>query len=319
MNNSCNNKRIRHDARIAAHITVALEPFFEMLIAERGVSRNTQMAYQLDLVDFLQFCRFVEGQQVAPLLTEDNIRRYCAHLAQQQRSTATIHRRLTAIKQYCLFCMQEESLTSDPTQYLTRPVRRKRLPRIVSERDVQLLFEAAQALPTLERTRALLMLLLLYGSGLRVSELVSLQWGACEGDGAFLRIKGKGGKERCVPLCTHAYHLLATWRTMIGQTLWIFPSSATKGYLSRQRIFQILKHLATQAGLDPSCLSPHVLRHAFATHLLEHGADLMSLKKMLGHRDITTTEIYTHVMPERLDQTVRQYHPLGHATHKCVL
>jgi integrase/recombinase XerD len=287
-----------------------------MLVVERGVSSNTQMAYRSDLVDFLVFCRFTEDQRVSHVMTEENIRHYCSYLTQQQTSSATIHRRLSAIKQYCLFLVQEEVLSSDPTQFLTRPAKGKRLPRILSEQDLNLLFETTQILPPTERTRALVMLFLLYGSGLRVSELISLQWGAIERDGAFLRIRGKGEKERCVPLCTQARGLLGEWRTILGKTRWIFPSPMTGRHLTRQRIFQILRDIACQAGLNPSCLSPHVLRHAFATHLLEHGVDLMSLKKMLGHRDISTTEIYTHVMPERLAQTVAKYHPLGRATRE---
>ncbi|MDR2417020.1 MAG: tyrosine recombinase [Holosporales bacterium] len=318
MNNSAKSKLSRHDAQQTSHIVLALEPFFEMLIVERGVSSNTHAAYRSDLIDFLVFCRFAEDQTITHVMTEENIRNYCGYLTRQQMSSATIHRRLSAIKQYCLFLVQEEILPSDPMQFLTRPAKGKRLPRILSEQDLKLLFEAAQILPPTERTRALVMLSLLYGSGLRVSELVSLQWGAIERDGAFLRIRGKGNKERCVPLCTQARGLLGEWHSILGKTRWIFPSPITGKYLTRQRIFQILRDIACRAGLDPSCLSPHVLRHAFATHLLENGVDLMSLKKMLGHRDIATTEIYTHVMPERLAQTVAKYHPLGRVTREDI-
>jgi integrase/recombinase XerD len=290
-----------------------------MLVVERGVSRSTVVAYKTDLVDFLVFCHCVSCHAVVKAMTEENIRSYCSHLTQRRMRIATICRRLSAIKQYSLFLMQEKALEKDPMQFFASPAREQLLPRVLSEQDLRRLFDATQIFPDLERTRTLLMLSILYGSGLRVSELVSLQWGSVEGDGAFLRIRGKGNKERCVPLCTQARNLLGTWRSMAEGTRWIFPSPLTGGYLTRQRIFQILKCVAAQAGLDPSCLSPHVLRHAFATHLLEHGVDLMSLKKMLGHHDIATTEIYTHVMPERLTQTVQKYHPLGQKASKKLL
>jgi integrase/recombinase XerD len=292
-----------------------VESFLEMLAVERGSSLNTREAYRSDLIDFLKFCHCSETHPIAQIFTEENVREYCIYLTRQSMSSATVRRRLSALKQYGVFLVQEDILAKDPIQFLDRPKKEKRLPRTLSEKDVKSLFEATHIFPPYEETRALLMLSLLYGSGLRVSELTALQWGNIENNGSFLRFIGKGKKERRVPLCSQSCALLKEWRSLTGKKpLWIFPSTAKSGHLTRQRIFQILKHIALEAGLASSCLSPHVLRHAFATHLLEHGVDLMSLKKMLGHRDIATTEIYTHVMPERLSQTVFKHHPLAQAS-----
>ncbi|MDR1267141.1 MAG: tyrosine-type recombinase/integrase [Holosporales bacterium] len=288
-----------------------LEPFLEMLAVERNAASNTQTAYRSDLVDFLCFCSVSDTGEIAQALTEENLRAYCAHLRRLQRVPATTRRRISALKQYSAFLVREGVLTTDPTASLEIPKKGKRLPRIISEKDLQRLFASVQLLPQTERVRTLLMFSLLYGSGLRVSELVRLQWGHIEANGTFLRILGKGGRERRVPLCSQSLQLFEEWKSCV-KGVWIFPSPGKRKYLTRQRIFQILRKTAEEAGLDPTCLSPHVLRHAFATHLLERGVDLISLKKMLGHQDISTTEIYTHIRPERLAQTVLKYHPLAH-------
>ncbi|MDR2412115.1 MAG: tyrosine-type recombinase/integrase [Holosporales bacterium] len=281
-----------------------------MLAVERNVTPNTRAAYHTDLINFIRFFLPSQVRSIVQIFTEENLRTYCASLAHSKKSTATICRKISTLKQYGAFLVREGQLAMDPTQLLEMPKKEKHLPRVVSEDDLRSLFSAVAFLKTKEQMRALLMLSLLYGSGLRVSELVGLQWGHIESSGTFLRILGKGRRERRVPLCSRSLQLLKEWRSL-SDTRWIFPSSKKGTHLTRQRIFQILREIAHQAGLGFFCLSPHVLRHAFATHLLERGVDLISIKKMLGHRDVATTEIYTHVQPEHLTQTVLKHHPLA--------
>lgn len=298
-----------------AHPT--LEPFLEMLLVERGASRNTVDAYKRDLASFFEQC-------ADPLnATEQEIKTYLHVLSQQGMAPSSRARKLSSLRQYFRFLQAEGILQEDPTFTLEGPKRDKPLPKVLSEQEIERLLQVTQSLPEKEAKRLLCLLELSYASGLRVSELVSLSLRSIEqvlkhpGHPAMI-IRGKGNKERLVPLtqtallATQAYletrkHFLKLKET----SPFLFPSPAKEGHLTRQRFGQLLKQLAIKAGISPSKISPHVLRHAFATHLLHHGADLVSVQKLLGHSDISTTEIYTHLMTEQMQDFVAEYHPLS--------
>jgi len=245
------------------------------------------------------------------------IRRYLGALADGGRGARTAARRLSALRQFYRFLFADGVRPDDPTAGVDNPARGRSLPRILSEAQVEALFEAARARHGRAGTRLRALLEIIYATGLRVSELVGLPLSARTGDGRFLLVSGKGGKERMVPLSEPARAAIDQWlphrRALVGDggSPWLFPTAATEGHLTRQRFAQMLKELAADAGLDPRAVSPHVLRHAFASHLLAHGADLRSLQQMLGHADISTTQIYTHVLEERLTRLVAERHPLA--------
>lgn len=240
----------------------------------------------------------------------------------------TLARRLSAMRQFFRFLVSDGTRADDPTAGLDPPRLGRPLPKILSEAEVARLIAAAAGWPDEEGARLRALLELLYATGLRVSELVGLPLAAAQRDPRFLLVRGKGGKERVVPLSAPARQALAAYlecrgrflpqnrrpRTKLADTKtarWLFPSRGADGHLTRQRCGQLLKELALAAGLDPARLSPHVLRHAFASHLLDHGADLRSVQQMLGHADIATTQIYTHVQSERLRRLVETAHPLA--------
>ncbi|HLJ63026.1 MAG TPA: tyrosine recombinase, partial [Stellaceae bacterium] len=228
-------------------------------------------------------------------------------------------RRLSALRQFYRFLLLEGVRHDDPTASLDAPRRKRPLPKILTESEMNALLAAAQAWPGPEGKRLLCLAELLYGSGLRVSELVSLPLAARRDEARFLLIRGKGGKERLVPLGEAAAiawsSYVAVRRAFLpppgGSSPFLFPSRSASGHLTRRRCGQLMKELALGAGLDPDRLSPHVLRHAFASHLVDHGADLRAVQEMLGHADIATTEIYTHVQGERLQRLVNTHHPLA--------
>lgn len=229
---------------------------------------------------------------------------------------SSLARKCSALRQFYGFLIDEGWRTDDPSPALPRPVTRRPLPRLLGHGDVEALFtiaeqEAASDRP--EPLRLLTLLEMLYGSGLRATELVSLPVSAVPRDAPLLTLVGKGGVARMVPVSTRARHVLSRWMAVRGVTdsRFLFPSRGEKGHLTRIRLFQLLRDLAVRAGLDPTRVSPHVLRHAFATHLLEGGADLRVLQMMLGHADISTTQIYTHVDGARLVALVNARHPLG--------
>ena len=216
------------------------------------------------------------------------------------------------------FLIAEEICKEDPTSLLSRPKKHKPLPKILTEEEIILLLEAAAADASAEGDRLEALLEILYASGLRVSELISLEHDAVLQAEETLIVKGKGDKERMVPLSSYAIKALEKYlkvrREFVphqGASRWLFPSYGKSGHLTRQRFGQLLKGLAVQAGLDPDRISPHVIRHAFATHLLNGGADLVSVQNMLGHADISTTQIYTHVMHQKLQQVIQECHPLS--------
>ena len=279
-----------------------------MMAAERGASRNTLVAYRRDLE---QAAEWVKG----PLVNADAgaLRKLMADYQSLAASSAA--RKLSALRQFFAFLLDEGERADNPALDIARPATRRPLPRILTHAHVERLFdraeeEAAGEAPPAAAVRMLLLLELLYGSGLRASELVSLPRRAMAGEREYLIIRGKGDKERLVPLSERARAVLDRWvPLLIGGSPWLFPSG--KAHISRVRLFQMLRDLAGRAGIDPTAVSPHVLRHAFATHLLEGGADLRALQLMLGHADIATTEIYTHVDSRRLVELVNKRHPLA--------
>lgn len=281
-----------------------LESFLEYLKSERNVSKNTFQSYFLDLRDFLDHI------DIDSEVTEEKVINYLEILKSKDFQVSTVKRKISALKQFFRFLMAEELIEKNPMTFIRQPKSRRALPKIISEDTVKKLREATSSFPLEEKIRADLILYLLYGSGLRVSELISLKMNSFVED-KFIRIFGKGRKERIVPVTYQVNELLKQWNEIKPFSAWLFPSRNPEKHITRQRIFQLIKKVATVSGVDPEKVSPHVLRHAFATHVLDHGADLLSVKKMLGHESISTTEIYTHVSRSRLKEVVNKYHPLG--------
>jgi integrase/recombinase XerD len=285
-----------------------IDRFLEMMAAERGAARNTLAAYRRDLD---QASALATGRLAAA--TPATLRKIMADYASLAASSAA--RKLSALRQFFAFLLDEGERGDNPALDIARPATRRPLPRILTHDDIEKLFaqagrEAEGEAPPASAVRQLLFLELLYGSGLRASELVSLPRRAIAGERAFLIVRGKGDKERLVPLSDRSRTALDRWLPLLADgSAWLFPSG--KAHVSRVRLFQMLRELAGRAGIDPQAVSPHVLRHAFATHLLEGGADLRALQSMLGHADIATTEIYTHVDSRRLVELVNKRHPLA--------
>jgi integrase/recombinase XerD len=296
----------------------AAEAFLEMLAAERGAAVLTLAAYAADLADF---AAFLAPRPIAAA-GEAELRGYLARLDAQGLSARTVARRLSALRQFHKFLMSENMRADDPTAAVDGPRQGRRLPKLLVEADIERLIATAAADQSAQGTRLTALIELLYATGLRVSELVSLPLSAVARGATFMIVRGKGGKERLVPIGERARAAIDAYLSLRAAFLaegqgqrWLFPSQGASGYLTRHRCAQLLKELALKAGIDPAKLSPHVLRHAFATHLLAHGADLRSVQKLLGHADIATTEIYTHVDAERLTKLVTSAHPLaGHGT-----
>jgi integrase/recombinase XerD len=287
-----------------------VEAFLEMLAAERGSARNTLLAYQADLEDFAAFasCRGQAPSRCdAPVLQA-----YMAGLQRAGLAARTASRRLSALRQFHRFLLREGVRDDDPTSLLDAPRLPRTLPKYLSEQEVEALFDAARQISGHRGAVALAALEILYATGLRVSELLALPRRALAGDAAVLLIRGKGGKERIAPLSQAAKEAAAAMVSQQDATSrYLFHGREPGRPLTRQAFFLLLKHVALRAGLDPARVSPHVLRHSFASHLLAHGADLRSLQLLLGHSDIATTQIYTHVLAERLQQLVEAHHPLA--------
>jgi len=289
--------------------------------AERAASDNTISAYQRDLEGWHSGLA-TYGAELLTAKTED-LEKVLSLWAKAGLAPSTGARKLSAAKQYYKFLQMDDLRKDNPAQNLRGPKQGRPLPKILSEADVDRLFEAASKDESPKGVRRLCLLEILYAGGLRVSELVSLtSRGAQRRDGCLM-IKGKGGKERLVPLTPPALDAIKAWLKLRKTTLpdkiaakeraekFLFPSSSKSGHMTRERFAQILKTLAVEAGLPPSKISPHVLRHAFATHLLANGADLRSVQTLLGHADIATTQIYTHVLDERMKALVFDMHPLA--------
>jgi integrase/recombinase XerD len=291
--------------------------FLEALQAERDASENTLKAYARDLGDFAEYLK-PTGKGLSSVARTD-IECYLIDLDHRGLGTATRARRLSAIRQFYRFAFTEGWREDDPAAQIKGPKRGRHLPSTLSESDVTRLLEAARhtgRTPS-ERVRNTCLMEVLYATGMRVTELVSLPIASVRGDPRMILIRGKGGRERIVPLSVPARRALIEWlkerdADTTGKTSpFLFPSRGKKGHMTRERFFLLIKELAVQAGLSPDGLSPHVLRHAFATHLLANGADLRAIQTLLGHADVATTEIYTHVLEERLRELVLEKHPLA--------
>jgi integrase/recombinase XerD len=299
-----------------------IELFLDMLAAERGAGVNTLSAYRRDLEDFSAFIGDAGGS-LAKAGTED-LRSYLGALAKRGFKASSVARRLSALRQFYRFLYAEGHRGDDPAAVLEGPKRGLTLPKILSIAEVDRLLAQAQAggadpEQPLERLRAVrlsCLLEVLYATGLRVSELVALPASAARQKAQMLVVRGKGDKERLVPLNDAAKRAMTGYLALLGKqqkepSKWLFPSFGESGHLTRQHFARDLKALAAAAGLRPDKVSPHVLRHAFASHLLHNGADLRVVQTLLGHADISTTQIYTHVLEERLKSLVRDLHPLA--------
>jgi len=296
-----------------------LAAFLDMLTAERGASPNTIEAYTADLEGFLDY---LSDGSVAPLAAgTQNIQGYIAAMANAGQAPTSRSRRLSAIKQYYRFLFAEGLIEADPTSGLQGPKKQRSLPKVLSIAEVDRLLDASQKRCEGVEGRAMFralrfhcLLELLYATGMRVSELVGLPRTVLRGDKRVFSIKGKGGRERLVPLNAEARAALDRFLEVSGRfdnSPWLFPSKSASGHMTRQRFAQDLKDVAAEAGIGGDRISPHVLRHAFASHLLDRGADLRTVQQLLGHADISTTEIYTHVLQERLKALVNTHHPLA--------
>ena len=294
-----------------------------MMVAERGASDNTADSYDRDLK---HFSKFLHGRRRdLDTARQVDVRAFLARQAEAQMAPRTVARRLSSLRQFYRFLFAENMRPDDPTIGIDSPRQGRALPKILSEDEVARLLAAARKWRGDDGLRVVALLELLYATGLRISELISLPAAAVARDPRVLTVRGKGGKERMVPLGAPARKALAAYLraradkaaelAAKGQrrpaSKWLFPSRGGAGHITRQRAAQMLKDLACAAGIDPSKVSPHVLRHAFASHMLDRGADLRSLQKMLGHADISTTQIYTHVPGERMKTLVRTRHPLA--------
>lgn len=301
---------------VARRWSPTVETFLEMMAAERGAARNTLEAYGRDLTDAETWLAG-RKRELAAAETGD-LRGYLAAAESAGVAPRTAARRLSALRQFFRFLYAEGRRGDDPTAVLDAPRRGRPLPKILSEVEVDQLLDSARDRPGPDGIRLVCLLEVLYATGLRVSELVGLPFASVARDPRVLIVRGKGGKERMVPLTEAAMAALSAYKGVRGAFLapgeispHLFPSRSQAGHLTRRRFGQLLDETAVDAGIDPARVSPHVLRHAFATHLLDHGADLRSVQQMLGHADISTTQIYTHVLAERLRALVETHHPLA--------
>ena len=301
-----------------------IELFLDMIAAERGGAKNTLAAYARDLADFSAELGKA-GRSIARASTED-LRGYLGSLDKRRFAASSVARRLSAIRQFYRFLYAEGRRTDDPAAVIEGPKRGRALPKMLTIAEIDRLLAQARtdmdkadqpALTRLRAARLACLIELLYATGLRVSELVALPISAAERNAHMLTVRGKGNKERLVPLNGAAKKAMGEYLALLSATRperkakWLFPSFGEAGHLTRQHFARELKTLAATAGLRSAQVSPHVLRHAFASHLLHNGADLRVVQTLLGHADISTTQIYTHVLEERLKSLVRDLHPLG--------
>jgi integrase/recombinase XerD len=293
------------------------DAFLEMMAVERGASPHTLDAYRRDLADYEGFL----ARRGASALTADValVRAWLGQLSSAGLANATMARRLSAVRQFHRFLFLEDARVDDPSQAVEGPRPRRPLPKLLERAEIEAMIAAARADPGPQGVRLTACLELLYATGLRVSELLALPLSGLSPDRRFLVVLGKGGKERMVPVGRAARRAISTYLAVRDGFLagrgkgrpYLFPSRSGSGHLTRQRLTQLLKELALAADIDPARISPHVLRHAFASHLLEGGADLRAVQLMLGHADIATTQIYTHVQGDRLAAVVAAHHPLA--------
>ena len=291
--------------------------FFEALLAERNITHNTILAYKNDLERFSKHQQSLKKSILNS--TREDIENFLVIEHNKGNSSKTRARRLSAIRQYFNFLFCEGKIPSDPANQIKSVSQPRNLPKVLSISQMEKILEAAKSFGKnkFQIAQNCAVVELLYSTGMRVSELVSLPISSVSGDPAMILVNGKGGYERLVPLTYSAKLALKTW-IMERKTLeinisskYLFPSKSTKGYINRERIFKMIKGVATLANLDPKIISPHVFRHAFATHLLANGADLRVIQTLLGHSDISTTEIYTHIIEDQLIDLVATHHPLS--------
>jgi integrase/recombinase XerD len=291
--------------------------FLEMMSAERGAAKNTILAYERDLADY---SGFLVGQQQSVLTgTREHVAAYLDQLRRDGLSASSSARRLSAIRQFHRFLCADALRGDDPTRIIASPKARRPLPKVLSIAEVDRLLTTAEAEANATASpqkqaaslRLYLLLELLYATGTRVSELVSLKRSAVMRDASFLTITGKGNKERIVPVNDRARDAIRLYLKTLEPGPWLFPASGADGHLARQVFARDLKLLAARAGISSARVAPHVLRHAFASHLLHGGADLRVVQMLLGHADISTTQIYTHVLDEKLRTLVETHHPLA--------
>lgn len=300
------------------------ELFLDMLATERNAGRNTLDAYRRDLEDYASFLH--DKRNAFARAETDTIREYLSALAKRELAPASVARRLSAIRQFHRFLYSEGLRGDDPAAVLEGPRRGRPLPKVMTAKDVTALLDAAHAAVAkvaedpakkLRALRLVCFLELLYATGLRVSELIALPSSAARTNGEAIVVRGKGNKERLVPIGGAAKRAMQEFLAARKETgkaeesRWLFPSFGESGHVTRQHVARELKDLAAVAGIDRAKISPHVLRHAFASHLLANGADLRVVQTLLGHSDISTTQIYTHVLDERLRNMVRDLHPLA--------
>ena len=306
----------------------SVEDFLDTIASEQGASANTVAAYRRDLLELTDF--LVARSRPFPDVTHRDVAAYLQTLAERQLAPTSRARKLSATRQFFRFLVTEGVIAEDPTHNFRSPRQPRALPRLLSATEVDRLIAAAENCvrashgrrnEEISALRLLAILETLYATGMRVTELVSLPADVLVGDGRVLTIRGKGGRERLVPLTAKAHEALIAYRAALGRGVsgvsqaqvakHFFPARSETGYMTRQALGQELKVLAIAAGIAPERVSPHVLRHAFASHLLDRGADLRAVQQLLGHANISTTEIYTHVLEERLKQVVFDHHPLA--------
>ena len=291
--------------------------FLEMMSAERGAAQNTLEAYGRDVSQFLDFCGNVSLKNISA----DDIADFVQYLSREERfSSKTVARKISAVREFFKFLYTDNIIKENPALDILTPKQQKPLPKFLTQEEIKQLILAAQTGETPALRRMSVMLELMYACGLRVSELVSLPESSINFDKRQLLVRGKGSKERLVPVAEKALEQVADYLTYRDyflkngrRSIWLFPSkSSASGHITRDMFFKQLKDLAREVGIEAKRISPHVLRHSFATHLLNHNADLRAVQKMLGHEDIATTEIYTHIISDDLIKKVRDMHPLNH-------
>jgi len=297
--------------------SIHVKKFLEMMVAERAASDNTCEAYRRDVTQYLDYLSTRDMDSVSA--SAKDVHRFMEYLATRDIAARTQARKLSVVRQFHRFLMSEGLREDDPSLPVDSPRLERSLPKVLTVNEVDLLLKAAKEIDNWRGLRFVALLELLYATGLRVSELVSLRLESLSRDQKLIRVRGKGNKERIVPIGDRAREAIVKWKLkrveMLDKTgkksSWLFPSHSRVGHLTRNSFFKQLGDVAVAAGLELRSVSPHVLRHAFATHLLANGADLRSVQKMLGHADIATTQIYTHVLNERRKSLVQDMHPLA--------
>ncbi|MBE6444838.1 MAG: site-specific tyrosine recombinase XerD [Alphaproteobacteria bacterium] len=292
-----------------------INDFLDMMVAELGASPNTIASYRLDLEQFDYQCKMSLTD-----VTEHDISDFISWLNRQAYAVRTVARKISVLRDFYKFLYSEKEISSNPMAYISLPKAEKPLPKFLSVADIEKMIETAQNKPSYQMQRVAVMIELMYACGLRVSELIGLPENCINFDKKQIMVRGKGNKERLIPIASRAVRSIEDYLRYYREqfikegrkSIWLFPSKTSKsGHMTKDAFYKDLKILAVQSGISPQKVSPHVLRHSFATHLLQRGADLRSVQKMLGHADISTTEIYTHIMSEELMERVVANHPLS--------